>query len=181
MIEPAWGPFLFDTSAESWFARASTPYASRWWRAYLSLHSVHVSAITVVERVRGYAALSRNSDAQKRPRVEEARMNYLASLGTVWPADTATAIVAGEIIALLPEPPTPPRRSHRGSESRSDRLARWRFDSIVAATALVTGMALIHRNPGDFEAIRGAIENSPDRFPHLGPLNLMRCGSVPGE
>ena len=41
MVDPASDHFLFDTSAEDWL------------RAYLTRHPVHVSAVTVVERVRG--------------------------------------------------------------------------------------------------------------------------------
>jgi hypothetical protein len=49
---------------------------------------------------------------------------------------------------------------------------------MIAATALVTEMPLIHNNAGDFEPIRSAIELSPKRFPGLGPLELIRCGSL---
>jgi hypothetical protein len=59
VIDPAWGPFLFDTSAESWFARNPSQAAALWWRAYRLRHQVHISAVTVVERVRGYAMLWR--------------------------------------------------------------------------------------------------------------------------
>ncbi|MCP5112787.1 MAG: type II toxin-antitoxin system VapC family toxin [bacterium] len=88
------------------------------------------------------------------------------------------AVVAGEIMALLPDPPTPPRRSHRLVESRRERLARWRFGQMIAATALVAGMPLIHNNAADFEPVRSAIELSPERFPGLGPLELIRCASL---
>ncbi len=88
------------------------------------------------------------------------------------------AIVAGEIIAMLPDPPTAPKRSHKLAESRQERLARWRFDCLIAATALVVKLPLIHDNAGDFEPIRSAIELSPKRFPGLGPLNLIRCRSL---
>jgi hypothetical protein len=57
-------------------------------------------------------------------------------------------------------------------------LVRWRFDALIAATALVAGMRLVHNNPADFESIRSAIECDPERFPNLGPLNLIRCGSL---
>ena len=46
---------------------------------------------------------------------------------------------------------------------------------MIAATALVTGMTLIHNNAYDFEAIRSGIETNPERFSCLGPLNLIRC------
>ena len=91
------------------------------------------------------------------------------------PVDSTVAVVAGEIFALIPEAPTPPRRSHRLAESRQERLARWRFDGFIAATALVAGLPLVHNNASDFEAIRSAIERSPERFPGLGPLELIRC------
>jgi predicted nucleic acid-binding protein len=96
----------------------------------------------------------------------------------VWPLDGAIAVIAGEIMSLLPDPPTPPRRSHHLAESRQERLARWRFDGMIAATALVARMPLIHNNAADFEAVRSAIERSPGRFPGLGPLELIRCASL---
>ena len=175
MVDPASGPFLFDTSAESWLARARDAETLAWMRAYLRHHQVHVSAVTVMERVRGYSLLWRRAEADRRERTEAARVAYLANLGRVWPLDGAVFVVAGEIMALLPEPPTPPRRSHQLAESRQERLVRWRFDAMIAATALVAEMPLIHNNAGDFESIRGAIERSPKRFPGLGPLELMRC------
>ena len=55
---------------------------------------------------------------------------------------------------------------------------RWRFDIMIAATALVADLMLIHNNPEDFEAVRSAIERSPERFPKLGPLKLIRCNSL---
>jgi hypothetical protein len=63
-------------------------------------------------------------------------------------------------------------------ESRQERLARWRFDGMIAATALVAQMPLIHNNATDFESIRSAIERAPERFPNLGPLELVRCASL---
>ena len=178
MINPGWGPFLFDTSAESWFARVGETGAARWWREYLQRHPVHVSSITVFERMRGYALLWHTSDQRRRPAIEASRVAYFKAARRVWSVDMATAVIAGEIAALVPDPPTPPKRSHRFAESRTERLARWRFDGIVAATALVTGMTLIHNNPSDFEAIRSSIETDPERFSHLGPLNLVRCGVI---
>jgi predicted nucleic acid-binding protein len=149
-----------------------------WFREYLSLHQVHVSAITVVERMRGYALLCRRAPEKRREQIEAARIAYLSELGKVWPLDGAAGIVAGEIMALVPYPPTPPRRAHKLAESRQERLVRWRCDNMITATALVTGMKLIHNNAADFESIRSAIEKSPQRFPNLGPLELVRCDSL---
>ena len=44
---------------------------------------------------------------------------------------------------------------------------------MIAATALVYDMPLIHNNPQDFEPLRGLIEQAPERFPGVGPLNLI--------
>lgn len=178
MLDPGRGPFLFDTSAQSWLIRNPSPGVGGWLRAYSDLHLFHVSAVSVMERARGYALLWRRSTAERRSQIEIARIAYLRSLGHVWPIDAATGVVAGEIMALLPDPPTPPKRSHRLTESRHERLARWRFDGMIAATALVTKLLLIHNNAVDFEAIRAAIETNPERFPGLGPLELVRCGSL---
>jgi len=109
--------------------------------------------------------LWRRANEGRRERIEAARTEYLGAPGPVWPLDGAVAVVAGEIMALLPDPPTPPRRSHHMTESRQERLARWR-------------LPLIHNNAADFEPIRSAIELSPARFPSLGPLELIRCASL---
>lgn len=179
MLDPASGPFLFDTSAEGWFGRSDSPAIRQWFRAYVNVHPVHVSSVTVMERVRGYALLwRRERSSGRRDEIERARLAYLGGTGRVWPVDAGVAVVAAEIMALLPEPPTPPKRTHRLVESRGQRLARWRFDCIIAATALANGILLVHNNARDFEAIRGAVENSPLRFPGLGPLELRRCTSV---
>jgi predicted nucleic acid-binding protein len=175
MVDPGSGPFLFDTSAESSLARARDAETLAWIRAYLSHHQVHVSAVAVMERVRGYSLLWRRAEPEKRESIEAARVAYIANLGRIWPLDGAVAVIAAEIVALLPDPPTPPRRSHQLVESRQERLVRWRFDAMIAATALVARMPLIHNNAGDFESIRSAIERFPRRFPGLGPLELIRC------
>jgi len=178
MVLPASGPFLFDTSAESWLARGGDPQARVWMREYLSHHQIQVSAVTLLERVRGYSLLWRRAQPERREGIEAARTAYLSGLGRVWPIDSAIAVVAGEIMALAPDPPTPPRRSHRLAESRQERLARWRFDGMIAATALLVRMPLVHNNAADFEHIRSAIERAPGRFPKLGPLELVRCTSL---
>jgi predicted nucleic acid-binding protein len=178
MLDPTSGPFLFDTSAESWLGRTGQTAALDWLREYLSHHEIHVSAVTVMERVRGYSLLWRRAEDDRRELIEAARIAYLTNLGRVWPLDAAIAVVAGEIMALLPDPPTPPRRSHKLAESRQERLVRGRFDAMIAATALVARMPLIHHNAGEFEAIRGAIERAPGRFPNLGPLQAVRCTSL---
>jgi predicted nucleic acid-binding protein len=178
MVDPASGPFLFDTSAESWLARADHLGTTDWMRAYLSRHQVHVSAVTVLERIRGYSLLWHSLHRSRREQIESARIAYLSRPARVWPLDSAVAVVAAELMAALPDPPTPPRRSHKLAESRQERLSRWRFDQMIAATALVAGMRLVHNNAVDFEPIRMSVERAPERFPGLGPLDLIRCPAL---
>ena len=175
MAGPFSGPFLFDTSAKGWLARSPEREIARWLSTYLGLHRISISAATVTERIRGHSMLWRRARPEARERIAAARTAYLNQLGNVLPIDSSVAVVAGEIMSLVPEPPSPPRRSHRLAESRHERLARWRFDAFIAATALVAGMPLVHNNAVDFEAIRSAIERTPQRFPDLGPLQLIRC------
>ena len=168
-LNPARGPFLFDTSAESWLGRnASNPGVRQWVDDYATCHEMNVSAITVLERVRGYARLGRFQE----------KIAYLRTLGRVWPVDIGAALAAAEILALVPEPPSPPKRAHRMVESRAGRLSRWRFDVMIASTALVTGLPLVHDNAIDFEAVRSAVEVSPERFPGMGALSLIRLGRI---
>ena len=117
---------------------------------------------------RSYARLGRRSE----------RDAYLRTLGRVWPVDTGVALAAAEALALVPEPPSAPKRTHRMTESRAGRVSRWRFDAMIACTALVTGLPLVHNNAADFEAVRSAIELSPDRFPGMGSLSLIRIGRL---
>lgn len=44
---------------------------------------------------------------------------------------------------------------------------------MIAATALVHGLPLIHNNPQDLEPLHALIERMPERFPGVGPLNLI--------
>lgn len=113
MVDITSGLFLFDTSAESWLARSPISEVRDWMRDYLSRHQTHVSAVTIIERIRGYSLLWRGAEENRKDRIEAARVAYLNGLGRVWPLDGAVAVVAAEIMALLPEPPTPPRHAHQ--------------------------------------------------------------------
>lgn len=44
---------------------------------------------------------------------------------------------------------------------------------MIAATALVHNLPLIHNNPQDFEPLHAVIELLPQHFPGVGPLNLI--------
>lgn len=143
--------------------------------AYSRLFPVHVSVVTVMERIRGYFLAISRSSLTLGGAMGKAAEIYIASLRStqVLPLNLEVAPVASQLMALFPSAPTPPRRSHRDTESRQDRLSRWRFDIMVAATALVHDMPLIHNNPQDFEPMRALIETVPERFPGVGPLNLI--------
>ncbi len=177
MTDPTAGPFLFDTSAASYLARSAESADRQWVQGYGARSFICISVVTVLERVRGYALAWERADPSRRPQVNQDRLDYLASLEEpgvkVLALSVAEMVVAGQLMALWPTPPSPPRRSHRRVESRQDRLSRWRFDILTAATALVAGLPLVHNNPVDFETLRAGIERSPERFPGVGPLNLI--------
>jgi predicted nucleic acid-binding protein len=143
--------------------------------AYSRVFPVYVSVVTVMERMRGYFLAMGRANPTLADAMSKAAEIYVASLRStrVLPLDLDVAPVASQLMALFPNAPTPPRRSHRLAESRQDRLSRWRFDLMIAATALVHNMPLIHNNPQDFEPMRALIETVPERFPGVGPLNLI--------
>ena len=120
---------------------------------------MHVSAITVMERMRGFALLLERDAPERRTDVEVTRQDYLDSLGIVIPVDATVALYAAELSVLFPQPPSSTKRSHRVVEVRQERLFRWRCDILIAATALVAAMPLVHHNPRDFETIRHGHRN----------------------
>jgi hypothetical protein len=80
--------------------------------ASTSHHQIHVSAVTVMERVRGYSLARRRAEPERRDSIDAAPVAYLRNMGSVWPLDRAVAVIAAEIMAQVPNPPTPPRRAH---------------------------------------------------------------------
>jgi hypothetical protein len=139
-----------------------------------------VSAITVMERLRGFALRLERAASGERASLALTRQAYIDTHAEAWPVDAVVAAAAAQLSVLLPHPPSPPNRAHRIVESRQERLVRWRCDIMIAATALVAGMPLVHHNPRDFETIRMAIATSPERFPTLGPLNLVSALRLTG-
>lgn len=176
MIDPASGPFLFDTSAESYLGRTESPAEASWVSNYSAVFPMYVTVLTVLERARGYFMAIESADPERRNAIEHNMMEYVGSLelqSRVLSLTLQTSLVAAQLMSSCPHPPSPPRRSHQAAESRQERLSRWRFDILIAATALVYNLPLIHNNPQDFEPLRGLIERIPERFPGAGPLNLI--------
>jgi len=178
MIDIGLGPFVFDTSAESWLLRSESSVVRDWVDRYRTHHPIYVSSATVLERIRGYNILWLRSDTEKRARIDAARLAYLDTLTSVLPVDSAVAVIAAEITTRIFDPPTPPKKSHQLSESKQDRLVRWRFDAMIAATAVVAGMPLVHNNARDFEAIRDVLAETVAGRPQLGSLRLADCRSL---
>jgi len=177
MIDPGAGPFLFDTSAESYLSPAPADAEAEWFLRYAALFPVYVAVISVVERARGYFLARDRCAPPRRSEIERQMMAYVQSVrvspSRVLDLTGAIGFLSAQLMSMLPAPPSPPAHSHRLTESRQDRLSRWRFDIMIAATALVHDMPLIHNNPQDFEPMRALIETVPERFPGVGPLNLI--------
>ena len=148
-----------------------------WRDAYAQSFPLCVSVMTVLERMRGHLLAELHAEPSRRALMEQKTREYWRSVGSggtnVLEFTSRAAVVSAQLLALFPTAPSPPQRSHRVAESRQDRLSRWRFDIMIAATALVNGLPLIHNNPQDFEPLRGLIERMPERFPGVGPLNLI--------
>jgi predicted nucleic acid-binding protein len=136
---------------------------------------VHVSVVTVLERMRGYLMAETRAEVSRRGLLRRFTEAYVISLTVtkVLPFALEEALIAAQLMAVLPDAPSPARRTHRLVESHQQRLARWRFDVMIAATALAHKLPLIHNNPQDFEPLRAVIERAPERFPGAGPLNLI--------
>jgi len=175
VIEPQAGPFLFDTSAQSYLTASRILAEGEWLAGYSAIFPVHVSAVTVVERMRGYLVAETRAEPLRRRLLRQFTEAYVISLTVtkVLRFGLEEALIAAQLMALLPDAPSPARRTHRFAESRQDRLARWRFDVMIAATALAHDLPLIHNNPQDFEPLRAVIERVPEHFPGAGPLNLI--------
>jgi len=177
MIDPAAGPFVFDTSAESYLSPAPSHAEAEWFLRYAALFPVYVGVISVLERAQGYFLARDRCTAPRRVEIERHMMAYVQSVrvspSRVLDLTTPIGLLSAQMMSMLPAAPSPPAHSHRLAESRQDRLSRWRFDIMIAATALVHHMPLIHNNPQDFEPMRALIETVPERFPGIGPLHLI--------
>jgi len=80
VIEPDAGPYLFDTSAQSYLTVAGAAAESEWLTRYSAIFPVHVSAVTVVEQMRGYAVAELQADPPRQGVVQQFTQAYLSSL-----------------------------------------------------------------------------------------------------
>jgi hypothetical protein len=179
-MNPTAGPFLFEAEALGYLARTTDKTAARWFRRYTDLFPVCVSAATVMVQTRGYALLAERTEPDRFAAIAEAQSRYLDLIASpairVLPVGMAEAMVAAQIAVLVPFSPNPPRRSGAAAESRPNRLARWRGQILVAATALANNMPLVHASLQDFDAIRGLVERFPQRFPGVTPQPFVFVG-----
>jgi predicted nucleic acid-binding protein len=171
-------PLLLDTSAESRLHEAVESPSGAILRRVLAERSIAVSAVTVAERMRGFSLAREKAEPARRRALDQARLAYLSAPREIVPMDGAVAVVGGELMALLPHPPSPPKRSHRGQENRTERLARWRFDILIAATAIVRDAILVHENAPDFHVIQQAVQANLPKFPGLRGLVSCRLSEI---
>ena len=83
MIDPASGPFVFDTSADSYLSRTVSPPEDLWLHRYFARFPMLVSAVTAVERLRGFALLCQQMEQAGRAR---------AAAGSAQPARPPTRV-----------------------------------------------------------------------------------------
>jgi len=81
VIDPLSGPFVFDTSAQSYLARTMDAAEAAWRDAYAQVFPLFVSAITVLERTRGHVLAEVNAEPSRRAFMAQRTREYLRSVG----------------------------------------------------------------------------------------------------
>jgi len=178
MVDPASGPFLFDTQRRKLAVRSRDAAVRRWLRALPGAAPVHVSSITVLERIRGLRSSVAGRDAGKTGshRIGQGSAYLVNSVASGrWTPHRGGRGRDHGTGSRAAEPAAPDPSACRVQDRNACPLALGR---IIAATALVAGMLLIHNNPADSRPSAEPIERSPGRFPGLGPLKLVGCGRL---
>jgi predicted nucleic acid-binding protein len=127
---------------------------------------ISITAPTVMEVVRGIQATlaTRQQISDNRPVPALAWFIRLiaSDLVEILSLDRAAAILAGQLRALRPVPPTGARRKGVKPEQR----AGWVLDIQIAACAWTHGREIVTENRRDFEALRDLIAQlHPDTSP----------------
>jgi predicted nucleic acid-binding protein len=122
-----------------------TPLEQELIEGFRSGEVVSVAAPTVMETVRGVVA------SRSKSRGAEAWLEKLTTSDfvEVLPVDRHAAVVAGQLRALHPTPPTRVRRKGVKPEQR----ASWVLDIQIAACAWTHGRRLATHNVRDFECL----------------------------
>jgi predicted nucleic acid-binding protein len=81
---------------------------------------------------------------------------FAAGALEVLPLSWEAALLAGQLRAMLPVPPTG-RRSQRGRGAKPERRVAWIADIQIAATAWLAGEPVCTADQEHFEALAGAI------------------------
>lgn len=125
-----------------------------------------VTAPTVLETIYG---LARQVSFQSTAKADLAwyRRLFAGSLVRVLPFDGPASVLAGELRAQHPLPPTGTRRDER---PKAKRRVAWVLDTQIAATAWTAGYGLATRNRRDFELLRDLIA---DLHPRATPLEVL--------
>jgi predicted nucleic acid-binding protein len=128
-------------------------------------HPIAITAPTVMEVVRGLQAT-----ATTRPAIAAALpwfVGFITSdLVEVLSLDRHAAILAGQLRAMQPTPPTGMRRKGAKPEQR----AGWVLDIQIAACAWTHGRQIATHNHNDFNALSGLIAKL---YPDVAPLAVV--------
>jgi predicted nucleic acid-binding protein len=126
-------------------------------------HAIRLPAPAVQEVTRGLYAHARENP-RFRLRIA-AFERFVADPRTeVLPFDGTSALLAGEILARLPHPPTGP---HRRRGTRSRQRAAWALDVQIAACAFAAGYGILTENVHDFGVLRDVISELTPGVPAL--------------
>lgn len=128
---------------------------------------IAITAPTVMEVARGIQATAASTQRQIGDRPAPALAWFIRLLASdlveILPLDRAAALVAGQLRAMHPSPPTGARRKDVKPEQR----AGWVLDIQTAACAWTHGREIATENRRDFEALRELIARL---YPDTSPL-----------
>jgi predicted nucleic acid-binding protein len=131
---------------------------------------ISVTAPTVMEVARGIQAMAATRNELSGDRPAPALTWFIrlvaSDLVEILSLDRAAAILAGQLRALHPVPPTGARRKGVKPEQR----AGWVLDIQIAACAWTHGREIATENRRDFEALRDLITQL---HPETSPLVVM--------